>query len=207
PFKSSRLSYRAVRPQDLSVFQALNDDPIGTINSSTANTRLPTPNDSSEYMNDTAKGLLSAVIWLNYPESAGEKTAMILKAKSQGKSHLVEEWGIAIGEIHLTRLEPNLVHHRWTEIGIDVLPEYQGRGYGSEAIRWGLDYAFRLVGLHRVRIRALGWNTGAIGLYERLGFRHEGREREAFWHEGRWWDGVTMGLLEGEWREMQEGGG
>ena len=51
-------------------------------------------------------------------------------------------------------------------------------------------------------VRAFEWNTGAIKLYERLGFKHEGRGREALWHEGRWWDGLEMGMLEGEWREL-----
>jgi RimJ/RimL family protein N-acetyltransferase len=66
-----------------------------------------------------------------------------------------------------------------------------------------MDYAFRRAGFHRLRIRAFEWNTGAIRLYEKLGFVHEGRERESYWHEGRWWDGVGMSMLEGEWREMQ----
>jgi len=86
---------------------------------------------------------------------------------------------------------------------IDILPRYQGRGYGEEAIRWLLDYAFRRVGLHSVRMRAFGWNVGAIRLYERLGFVVEGREREAVWFEGRWWDSVTLGMLEDEWWGIQ----
>jgi L-amino acid N-acyltransferase YncA len=58
------------------------------------------------------------------------------------------------------------------------------------------------VGLHRVSIRAFEWNKGAIRLYETLGFRHEGRGREAMWYEGKWWDDVGMGMLEGEWWEL-----
>lgn len=58
--------------------------------------------------------------------------------------------------------------------------------------------------MHKVRIRAFGWNEGAVRLYARLGFVEEGREREALWHEGRWWDGVEMGMVEGEWRAMEE---
>jgi RimJ/RimL family protein N-acetyltransferase len=42
-------------------------------------------------------------------------------------------------------------------------------------------------------------------LYEKIGFKVEGREREAYWHEGRWWDGVELGMLEGEWRSLKEG--
>jgi RimJ/RimL family protein N-acetyltransferase len=87
---------------------------------------------------------------------------------------------------------------------LDILPAYQGKGYGSEAIEWALDYAFRRVGLHRVQVRGFSYNAGAIRLYERLGFVVEGREREAVWYEGSWWDTVTLGMLEGEWREMQK---
>jgi hypothetical protein len=32
----------------------------------------------------------------------------------------------------------------------------------------------------------------------------EGREREAIWHEGRFWDGVEYSMLEGEWKAMME---
>ncbi|KAF2439623.1 acyl-CoA N-acyltransferase, partial [Karstenula rhodostoma CBS 690.94] len=107
--------------------------------------------------------------------------------------------GTPIGQIHLNRSSPRMSHHRNTEIGIDILPAYQGRGYGSEAIRWVLEYAFLRAGLHKVRIRAFGWNEGACRLYRRLGFVEEGRERESLWHEGRWWDGVEFGMVEGEW--------
>ncbi|KAA8623643.1 acetyltransferase [Pyrenophora tritici-repentis] len=85
----------------------------------------------------------------------------------------------------------------------DALLAYRGYGYGSEAIRWAMDYAFRRAGLHSMRMRAFGWNMGAIRLYEKLGFIMEGREREAVWFEGRWWDSVTLGMLEDEWRGLQ----
>lgn len=53
-------------------------------------------------------------------------------------------------------------------------------------------------------IRAFEYNHGAIRLYERLGFVHEGRERKAYWHEGRWWDGVMMSMLENEYWDLQK---
>lgn len=96
-----------------------------------------------------------------------------------------------------------MAHHRNTEMGIDILPPYQGKGYGTEAIRWALEYAFHRAGLHKVRIRAFEWNEGAVRLYPRLGFALEGRERESLWHEGRFWDGIEFGMVESEWREIQ----
>lgn len=89
-------------------------------------------------------------------------------------------------------------------MSIDILPLYQGKGYGSEAIKWGLNYAFKRAGLHKVRIRAFEWNEGAVKLYERMGFKHEGRERESLWHEGRFWDGLELGMLDREWWAMQK---
>lgn len=93
-------------------------------------------------------------------------------------------------------------HHRFADIGIDILPEYQGKGYGSEAIGWILEWAFMTAGLHRVGIRCFAWNEGARRLYARLGFREEGVVRETLFYQGRWWDDVGFGMLEGEWREL-----
>lgn len=207
PFSSTRLVYRAVRqPEDLAVFKAINDDQIGYQNSNASNIKLASDADAEKFMKATAEeSLLGAVIWLPHPTS-GNETKEEIEQQVQRKrddGDIAETWGVAIGELHLSMLPPRLAHHRHTELGIDILPAFQGRGYGAEAINWALDYAFRKVGLHRVRIRAFEWNVGAIRLYARLGFQEEGREREALWFEGRWWDGVEMGMLDREWWALQ----
>jgi RimJ/RimL family protein N-acetyltransferase len=197
PFDTTRLAFRAVRqPEDLALFTAIGNDQSGFMNSNFSNTALVSPADTTKFMKSVAEDqLVGATIWLR-------DTPMASNDASIGE--LKSEWGTAIGEIHLSKLAPNAVHHRSTEIGIDILPGFQGKGYGREAIEWALDYAFRRAGLHRVRIRAFEWNTGALRLYEKVGFKIEGREREALWHEGRFWDGVELGMLEGEWRAMQK---
>lgn len=202
PFRSARLLYRAIRtPEDNSLFQAINDDRIGYVNSNAGNIKLPGASDAEDFQKGVADSLLGAVICLlpedgQLPKTEGEGWGKVMRSNY---SPLV-----SIGQVHLKGLPPHMVHHRSVEIGIDILPEYQGKGYGSEAISWVLDYAFRRAGLHRARIRAFEWNYGAVKLYEKLGFKHEGREREALWHEGRWWDGLEMSILEHEWWEMQD---
>lgn len=207
-----------MRPDhDDALFIALGDDHEGFINSSSPNITLPGVAHAKSYKDHVAnEALVGAVIWLkddatNKPETPASVSGPSDAQKDPGNGPstltttqpLRSEWGTAIGEIHLSRLAPNTAHHRHTEIGITILPAYQGRGYGREAIEWALDYAFRRAGLHRVRIRAYGWNVGALRLYEKIGFKVEGREREAFWNDGRWWDGVDMGMLEGEWWGMR----
>ncbi|KAF2621933.1 acyl-CoA N-acyltransferase [Macroventuria anomochaeta] len=203
PFDTTRLAFRAVRqPEDLALYLAIGNDQDGFMNSNFTNTALPSTADATKFMKSVAEdSLLGATIWLKETQTSKEDEEMRNNGAPWG--NLKSEWGTAIGEIHLSRLPPNAIHHRSTEIGIDILPPFQGRGYGREAIKWALDYAFRRAGLHRVRIRAFEWNTGALRLYEKVGFKVEGREREALWHEGRWWDGVELGMLEGEWWALQ----
>jgi RimJ/RimL family protein N-acetyltransferase len=78
-----------------------------------------------------------------------------------------------------------------------------GRGYGTEATRLMLEHAFTTLSLHRVALSVFEFNQRAIRSYRRVGFQVEGRAREAIWREGRWWDEITMSILEPEWRAMQ----
>jgi RimJ/RimL family protein N-acetyltransferase len=78
----------------------------------------------------------------------------------------------------------------------------QGQEYGPEAMRWALDWAVETANLHRVQLKAYEWNERALTSYKRVGFREEGRLRQAIWRSGRWWDELILGILEDEWREM-----
>ena len=53
------------------------------------------------------------------------------------------------------------------------------RGYGSEATRLLLDYAFHWLGLHNVQLHVYANNPRGIRAYEKAGFRLVGRRREA----------------------------
>ena len=78
-----------------------------------------------------------------------------------------------------------------------------GRGYGTEATRLMLDHAFSTMGLHRVSLAVFSFNERAIRSYEKVGFVVEGRAREAIFRDGRFWDEITMSMLEPEWRALQ----
>lgn len=81
-------------------------------------------------------------------------------------------------------------------IGIDD-PACLGQGYGTEAIRLALAYAFRS-GLRRVSLRVLASNARAIACYRKCGFVEEGRERETACADGIRQDDIVMGLLDRE---------
>ena len=76
-----------------------------------------------------------------------------------------------------------------------------GKGYGSDAMRTILAHAFETVGIHRVHLDVYGFNSRAIRTYERLGFSHEGRAREALLWDGSRHDALLMSMLRPEWED------
>lgn len=105
-----------------------------------------------------------------------------------------------LGEIVLTDIDEVV---RSANLRLAMRPGYRGRGYGTEAIQLVLGLAFDGLGLHRVGLDVLSINTRAQALYENLGFRVEGRRRDAYRDGERWCDGIDMGLLEDEFRAGQ----
>lgn len=104
--------------------------------------------------------------------------------------------GELIGEIRLDRLDRT---DRRASLAVGIVdPGALGQGYGTEAIRLVLSYAFGELSLHRVSVRVLAYNTRAIRSYEKCGFVVEGREREAARVDGEWFDDVIMGVLDRE---------
>src|ERR1044072_2766726 len=74
-----------------------------------------------------------------------------------------------------------------------------GQGFGTEATRLMVDHAFCALNLHRVALTVFAFDDGALRSYRSVGFVVEGRAREAIWREGRWWDEISMSLLDSEW--------
>lgn len=104
--------------------------------------------------------------------------------------------GVHIGNIGLHRIN---WRDRKAELGIVIgEKEYWGKGYGSDAIRTLLCFAFEEMNLHRVFLRAFEDNARGIRAYEKCGFQHEGRLREAIYRKGRYYDELRMGILDHE---------
>ena len=84
---------------------------------------------------------------------------------------------------------------RNAELAIVMAPDSAGRGYGREALRLLLDYAFRQMNLNRVYLRVYAENERAVRCYLACGFREEGRQREQVYFDGHYGDVLEMGIL------------
>ncbi len=70
-----------------------------------------------------------------------------------------------------------------------------GKGYGTDATRTMMRYAFEEMGLNRVELWVFANNLRAIRCYEKVGFKHEGTRRQVLFRNGRWLDDHVMALL------------
>ena len=82
-----------------------------------------------------------------------------------------------------------------------------GRGYGTEATALMMGHAFGGLGLHRIALSVFAFNERAIRSYQSVGFVIEGRAREAIWRDGRWWDEISMSLLDSDWAARRRAAG
>lgn len=73
--------------------------------------------------------------------------------------------------------------------------DMRGQGYGTEATRLMLDYAFTALGLRNVGLTVAEWNVAGQRAYARAGFKEFGRRRSCRWMGGRWWDDVHMDAI------------
>lgn len=90
--------------------------------------------------------------------------------------------------------------HGDTFLGIGIGErDFWGKGYGSDAMKLALRYAFTVLNLRRVTLSVYEYNPRAIRCYEKLGFQHEGRVRRYVNREGRRWDLIYMGIMKEEW--------
>lgn len=116
---------------------------------------------------------------------------------------VVKENGKAIGETGLLRM-----FHAWRTTDLSIIigeKEEWGKGYGTEAIKLLLDYAFGCLNFHRIAVGVVGFNERALRFYEAVGFEREGIQRDGYYHDHEYHDFVMMSLLEDEFRALQRG--
>lgn len=108
----------------------------------------------------------------------------------------LKETGHMIGHIALSVKADD---PRQAEIGFTFARAQQGRGLAREATEAVLDYAFGVLGLHRVLAVADCENARSVALLERLGMRREGHFIENIWFKGAWGSEYLYAVLQKEW--------
>src|SRR5258706_1109125 len=80
-------------------------------------------------------------------------------------------------------------------VGGDIHPDFRGKGLAKEMYKLVFQLAFKELRLHRVWLLVVDFNERALALYKKLGFKEEGRYREAFFRNGHYSAYIIMSIL------------
>lgn len=125
--------------------------------------------------------------WMNNKVATGKVVQFIIQDNATKKK---------IGSVYLRDIDYNF---RSAEYGIFIgEDEFRGKGFGSEAAKLIVDYAFKNLKLHRVFLRVFKNNEVAISSYKRVGFKIEGIARDMVYLDNCYNDVVFMSMINSE---------
>jgi RimJ/RimL family protein N-acetyltransferase len=76
---------------------------------------------------------------------------------------------------------------------------YWSKGYGTDATKTLLRFAFEELGLNLVELEVYDFNPRAMRCYEKAGFRRVGAHRQGLYRHGKFHDEYLMSILREEW--------
>ncbi|MBT2217393.1 GNAT family N-acetyltransferase [Virgibacillus dakarensis] len=91
------------------------------------------------------------------------------------------------------------------EIGFAILPEYGGKGYGTEAAKLLLQFAFEKLDAHKVVGMCNANNICSAALMEHIGMEREAIFREELFWQNKWTDQYYFSILEREYFHLKNG--
>jgi RimJ/RimL family protein N-acetyltransferase len=166
------------------------------------------PADAERYVRWLNDPEVTRTLTVRYPLGSEPERAIIERmAKHAGYRDVnfaieIRETGEHIGTVGVG---DSYRESRWGTLGIVIgAKEHWGRGYGEDALREMLRFAFWEMNLDTVRLEVYASNARARDLYERVGFVVEGRKRAAVLRGGEQIDVDVMSVTREEF-EAQHG--
>ncbi len=89
--------------------------------------------------------------------------------------------GNSVGMIDLFDFNPQ---HRRTGIGILISPDFQQKGYASEALELLINYAFSVLNLHQIYANITSDNTKSLSLFAKYNFEQVGIKKQWIFSKG-----------------------
>lgn len=141
---------------------------------------------------------------LPYPFTEEEARKMITKWqrlwRAKKENHFIiedDKTKTIVGTISFMKINQS---GKKAEVGYWIGHEHWRMGYGLEAMKLALKYAFSTLKLNRVYAYTWAQNKGSAKLLERSGFKHEGTYRECNKFRGKWDDLLLYGILKREYK-------
>ena len=145
--------------------------------------KRPETNEYSQYPNVSSK------------EEAEKLYEDFMKPGNPSRFRLIielKEKGSLIGTVGLHDYS---CKHERAEIGYDLLQEYWGKGFTTEAVKEIVRYSFSDLCLRRLEATVDPDNLASIRILAKNNFRYEGRLRKKFFYRGSWHDELIYSII------------
>lgn len=160
--------------------------------------RQLTSNDSKSWFQNLSNHEICGLIGMDPLETFEELQEIIDSFEDRFREGVGMAWAITLKEtgefIGTCSYEIINQEKRVGEIGYDLLKEYWGLGFMTEALRAIIDYGFDQLGLNGIEANTDPANTASRSLLERLGFNAEGTFRESASFAGEFGDDIHYTL-------------
>ncbi len=168
--KGKKISLRAVEPEDLEfLYQVENEEIFWEI----SNTNSPYSKwVLRQYLENAKKDIYEA------------KQLRLIIEESKQK--------IAIGTIDLFDFDPKNLR---AGIGILIQKEFQGSGFGSEAVELLIGYGFSILNLNQIFVNITEDNLASIKLFSNFGFELIGVKKEWIYQDNKFKNELMFQLI------------
>ena len=213
-WRSERLVFRATQQEDYEfLWNHIDTDPVNVALSGPMLLKPPRKQKPEDWFEKWKKNdfLMDVIICLRPDVHSNEKYFKSRAALDKG----VDKSGGAgdsepepepkpIGMINVsTSVYGRNPSNRACSLGIAIAAPYQDSGYGTEAVRWTVEWAFRRANMHSVHLGSVEYNKRAHRCYEKAGFKLDGKQRQCYWQDRQFYDLYLFSVLEDEWKAGQ----
>ena len=138
-----------------------------------------------------------------HPPSPRQEEAWLEKAAASGEdvvwSVLTRSDGRVIGVTGLHKIDWR-ARHGWVEISLGERTAW-GKGYATETLRLGTEYAFHELGFEKVLASVYSGNDASLRILAKAGYRRSGLLRRHSFFGGQWHDEWLGEILRDEWKD------
>jgi len=159
-------------------------------------------NDNLRYFfSDEPVSLESHLDWYERVSHDASQRFFVIEFRGTYHLHQDSSFPPPIGTIGLQNID---FRHRRAEYGrFLIAEEYRGKGYGKDALLTLLNFAFTMLGLHKVYGEILTRNSEAFDLCESLGFHRAGYLVDHVFKEGQFWNVTRVAVLTDTWESQK----
>jgi RimJ/RimL family protein N-acetyltransferase len=152
----------------------------------------------TKWVNDP---LLNKFVYSSFPIALSTQNNFyneLMKSKTRKVLIIYNNGNFPVGYFRVD----NIDHlNQSVEIGATIGSSYQRNGYAFDAYRAMISYLFSEMNMNRIYLEVFSFNTPAIALYSKLGFKKEGTLRQAKFKNRKRRDVDMMSMLKEEWKE------